>query len=153
MVEFSSDFCSLGRLAMLLAMTQTRELEEEIKQLIVSLNMHCCVTEVGGVENEFKKSLIRNTLGAAYANKIINKNSIDTHALMHAAVEAGRSFTSNIPFISSFKMKLAIVKNDRWICVAAFGEGGIHALSSHNRAGMGMMHLGPSDCNDEKSPM
>ncbi|MEL7566631.1 MAG: HutP family protein [Dehalobacterium sp.] len=141
MIEISSDFCSLGRLAMLLAMTQTRELEEEIKQLIVSLNMQCCVTEVGGVENDFKKSLIRNTLGTAYANKIIEKNTLDTHALLHATIEAGRSSFSNSTFNTSFKMKLAIVKNDRWICVATFGEGGMHALSSHNRAGMGMMHL------------
>lgn len=141
MMEISSDFCNLGRLAMLLAMTQTRELEEEIKRVIVSLNMQCCVTEVGGVENDFKKNLVRNTLGAAYANNIIKKDSIDTHALLHAAIEAGRSSFSASTFNTSFKMKLAIVKNDRWICVAVFGEGGMHPLSSHNRAGMGMMHL------------
>jgi len=142
MAEISSEFCDIGRLALLLAMTQTRELEEEIKQLIASLHMQCCVTEVGGVENDFKKSLIRNTLGAAYASNLIRKNSNDTHALVHATIEAGRSSFSNITtFNTSFKMKLAIVKDDKWICVATFGEGGVHPLSSHSRAGMGIMHL------------
>lgn len=142
MAEIGAEFYSLGRLAMLLAMTQTRDMEEEIKKLIASLSMQCCVTEVGGVENDFKKTLIRNTLGAAYANKLIKKNHVDTHALLHATIEAGRSSFSNTIFNTSFKMKLAIVKDEEWICVATFGEGGTHVLSSHSRAGMGMMHLG-----------
>ena len=129
MVEISSEFYSIGRLAMLLAMTQTRELEEEIKQLITSLNMHCCVTEVGGVGADFKNTLVRNTLGAAFANKIVKKDSLDTHALVHATIEAGRSSFSSETLITSFKMKLAIVKDDKWICVATFGLGGIHASS------------------------
>lgn len=142
MITISANFMTLGRAAMLLAMSQTREQEEEIKQLIKSCGMQCCVTEAGGVESDFKSQSIRNILGAAYANKIIEKNSIATHALLHAAVEAGRNLFYNMPVITSLKMKFSVVKNDEWICVAAFGDCGMHTLTSHDRSGMGMMHLG-----------
>lgn len=142
MHTMNANFITIGRAAMLLAMSQTRKQEEEIKLLIKSCGMQCCVTEVGGIEADFKTQSVRNILGAAYANKIIEKNSIATHALMHAIVEAGRALFYNMPVITSLKMKYGVVRNDEWICVAAFGDCGMHTLTSHNRSGMGMMHLG-----------
>lgn len=145
MVVIDNDFLTLGRAAMLLAMSKTREQEETIKELVQSCGMQCCVTEVGAVETDFKSQSVRNILGAVFASNLIKKNTPATHALLHAVVEAGRALFYNMPVITSLKMKWAIVKDSEWICVAAFGDCGMHTLTSHNRSGMGMMHLGHSD--------
>ncbi|HHT62441.1 MAG: HutP family protein [Bacillota bacterium] len=141
MISVTPDFLTIGRAAMLLAMSRTSEEETEIKKLLHLCGMKYCVTEVKGVDQDFKNKFTRNLLGAALSNGIIEKEPPSMHALLHASLEARRNLFPDEPVITSSAMKVSIVRNEEWICVALFGDCGMHPITCHDRAGLGMSHL------------
>ncbi len=141
MITITSDSLSIGRAAMLLAMSRTLEEENELKRLVSLSGMKYCVTEVKGVDQDFKNKFTRNLLGSALSNGVINKDSHSMHALLHASLEAKRSLFPDEPIHISSSMKISIVKDEKWICVAIFGVCGMHPLTNHDRVGLGMSHI------------
>jgi hut operon positive regulator len=139
---FEVDNLSVARAAILLSMSRTRKEEDEIKDAIISQGMRCCVTEAGGVQENFKSKMVRNTLGMALANNVIVKNYQNVHALMHAVLEAETALLLNADLISSIAVKIAVVRDDEWICVSIFGDCAMHMVCHHERSGLGVMHLG-----------
>ena len=81
MISVTPDFLTIGRAAMLLAMSRTSEEETEIKKLLHLCGMKYCVTEVKGVDQDFKNKFTRNLLGAALSN-VIEKEPPSMHALL-----------------------------------------------------------------------
>lgn len=132
----------LGYCALRLAMSRTIAEETALKQEYQAQGMRLVVTEVGGnTKRDFQEKVGRAVLGAAMNAGIIKKLPYEIHALLHATDEAKRGTILNLSSEANLAVKLAIVRNDHWISVAIFGESAIHPLTSHERCGLGVMHI------------
>lgn len=139
----SIDKPSLERAALFLSMSETREKEDELKQWMISQNLFCAVTEIGGTVATLQPTgkLTHSVISAATNTGIINKEAKSIHALVHATSEASSSVFVHTHSNASFALKIAIVTDRNWIAVAMFGRSSLHALSEHYRVGLGYMHL------------
>ncbi|NLT49101.1 MAG: hypothetical protein GXX92_11885, partial [Clostridiales bacterium] len=79
---------SLGRLAVLLAMSENREEENLWKELITKQNYKCVATEVSGTLDDFLNNVIKNAVTAALRTNVIEQSVKDIHAINHAVLEA-----------------------------------------------------------------
>jgi HutP. len=135
---------SAGTAAMLLALTHTISDEEAVKKMVSELGYRFVVTEVGGNSGltEFQSKTTRAVIGAALNSGLLSKSPTNYHALLHAAEEAKRGILTNVSSGSSLAVKIAIVRDASWIAVAIFGESALHPVTNHERAGLGIMHIG-----------
>ncbi len=141
-INISFGNLTVGRAAMLLALTATREEEDTLKAIIEQgKNIKCAVTEVGGKVNDFKEKITNSVIGAALNCGVINKDSRQVHALLHATMEAENGMLFGSAIGLNLAVKVGIACDAEWIAVALFGQSGAHFLTSHERAGFGLMHL------------
>lgn len=139
----NQDKPSLERIALSLALTETREKEDELKKWMVSKNVYCAVTEIGGTFAALQPTgkLTHSVLSAAINTGIINKEPKNIHALVHATLEASNSVFIHTNSNASYALKIGIATDRDWIAIAIFGRSSLHALSEHCRVGLGYMHL------------
>ncbi len=143
-ISFSLKFNSegqVGRAALLLAATLTKDDEDSIKNRLSELGWRCVATEVGGVFGDLPQKITRALVGAALNGRVIEKDQGEMHALMHAAFEALDAFIPSGLLEASVGAKIAIVRNSRWISVAVMGDTAYHAVAHHERFGLGVMHI------------
>jgi hut operon positive regulatory protein len=135
---------SVGTAAMLLALTRTMQDEEAVKKMLSSQGFRFVVTEVGGnsAQSEFQMKATKAVIGACMNTGLIAKTPTNYHALLHATDEAKRGIMVNVASSTSVAVKIAVVRDEHWIAVALFGESALHPLTNHDRAGLGVMHLG-----------
>ncbi len=132
----------LGRRALTLAMTESREDEEEYKTCLMLEGLQCVATEVGGSsDGDYQSKITKAIIGAALNSGVIEKEPRSIHALMHAADEAKRGVIVNLASPVNLATKVAIVRNVGWVAVALYGESSLHVFSGHERVGLGVMHL------------
>lgn len=132
----------LGRKALLLAMTETDAEEESYRRTLSLQGFRCVATEVGGSsEGDFQQKMARAVIGAALNSGLVEKEPRSVHALVHASEEAKRGLIVNVASSVNLAVKVAIVRNDKWVAVALFGSSSLHSLSCHERVGLGVMHL------------
>jgi hut operon positive regulator len=131
----------VGRAAVLLALTKDTETEIAWKQHIEGKGWKVVATEVGGLLSDLPQKLVRALVGASLNAGVIEKNSREMHALIHAAMEAGNGFVPEGVVEISIGAKIAIVRNDNWLAVAIFGDCAVHIVAHHDRCGLGIMHI------------
>ncbi len=134
---------SVGTAAMFLALTQTIHDEAIAKQIVSKAGFRAAVTEVGGKTtfSEFNDKFNRAVIGAAINSEVIEKEPGSIHALLHAAEEAKQGIVLRPNASVSLALKIAVVRNDTWIAVAAFGQSALHYMTNHDRAGLGTMNI------------
>ena len=132
----------IGYCALRLAMSRTIAEEAALKQEYLDQGLRVVATEVGGsTKRDFQDKVGRAVLGAAMNGGLIEKLPYEIHALLHAADEAKRGAIINLSSEANLAVKLAIVRKQHWIAVAIFGESAIHPMTSHERCGLGVMHI------------
>ena len=132
----------IGYIALRLAMAQTLAEEEQLKSKYRAQKIQFVVTEVGGnTRRDFQEKVTRAVFGAGLNSGLIQKESYEIHALLHAAEEAKRGAIINVSSEANMAVKIAIVRRDHWIAVAMFGESAIHPMTEHERCGLGIMHI------------
>lgn len=138
---------SVGTAAMLLALTRTMTDEDAAKKMLFDIGYRFVVTEVGGTSerSEFQLKTTKAVIGASLNSGLISKSPTNYHALLHATEEAKRGILVNAASSVSLAVKIAVVRDDKWIAVALFGESALHPLTNHERAGLGVMHLGTEE--------
>jgi len=135
---------SLERVAILLAMTETREEEEELrKSLSESFNIRCAVTGLGGTVANLRNTgkLTHSVMSTAFNTGIIQKEARLIHALIHATMEASNSVFTHTNSNASLALKIGLTTNFEWLAVAIYGRSSLHPLLEHARVGLGVMHL------------
>jgi hut operon positive regulator len=137
--DFGAD--DVARAAILLAITKDAAMEAACKQRIEEQGWRVVATEVGGLLSDLPQKIVRALVGASLNAGIIEKNSREMHALVHAAIEAGNSFVTRGIIELSIGAKIAIVRNNNWLAVAIFGDCAAHIVAHHDRCGLGVMHL------------
>jgi hut operon positive regulator len=140
-LEYPLERLDIGRLAVLIAMSISREQENQIKETISSMQYKCCITEVGGEREEFNKKLYKAVMGATLNNDIIVKNSREVHALLHATEEAKKGFLFHEVSSLNIAVKISVVRSKSWIAVAMYGYSAMHSITNHSRVGLGLMHI------------
>ncbi len=134
---------SIGRVAMMLAMTESRDAEEECKMSIMADGSFRkpVATEVSGTLNDFKQKVVKNAVTASIHTNVIEDNPRQIHAVVHAVLEASNGVLIAAMANPSIKVKTAIVSDGEWVAVAMYGVTALHIQSNHERAGLGIMHL------------
>lgn len=133
---------SVGYNALLLAMTRNISDEDRLKKAFQEQKIRFVVTEIGGKSDmNFQDKINRAVIGAALNEQIVDKTPHDIHAVLHAAEEAKRGVLINTTSSTNIALKVAIVRNEHWVAVAMFGESAIHPITSHERCGLGTMHI------------
>lgn len=127
--------------ALFLAMSDSLQTEEAVKEFCKSKGYRYAVAEWGGDGETFKRSIVKTIIGSALYNNIIEKASYSGHALLHAAEEAAANVGLNNALLRQIAVKIAVVRYDRWITVAIYGNFAIYYLTNHKRVGMGTMHI------------
>lgn len=127
--------------ALLLAMSDSLRLEETVKDFCREKGYRYAVTEWGGEGESFKRNVVKTIIGSALHNGIIDKDSCSGHALLHATEEAAANIGLNGALSRQIAVKIAIVRHERWITVAIYGNFAIYYLTNHKRVGMGTMHI------------
>lgn len=141
-LPISSKDMTIGRAAVLLSVSSSREEETALKEYFEKkTGYRCAVTEVGGKTGEFKEKIIHSVIGAALNCGVIDKESKQVHALLHATMEAENGILVDSVVNVNLAVKIGIVSDDDWIAVSMFGQSGAHFLTSHERAGFGLMPL------------
>ncbi len=140
-LDYSLDDLDIGRLAVLIAMSTSREQEAKIKKTLANLDYKFCITEVGGERLEFNRKLYKAVIGATLNNSIIIKNSHEVHALLHATEEAKKGFLFKEVSSLNVAVKIAIVRKNHWLAVGMYGYSAMHSITNHSRVGLGLMHI------------
>jgi len=139
----NQDKPSLERIALSLALTENREKEDELKKIVLSQNVACAVTELGGTYSALQPTgkLTHSVLSAAINTGVIEKEPKAIHAVVHATLEASQGIFIHTNSNASYALKVGIASDRNWIAIAIFGRSSLHALSEHCRVGLGYMHL------------
>ena len=140
-ITYTFDNLSVSRGAMLLALTENREDEDQLKDILRKNNYKCAVTEIGAPLKDFKEKVMKSVVATALNCNIIGSSEVEVHALVHAALEAVHGVLIASLANPSIIVKTSIVTNEKWIAVAMFGSTALHLKSNHERAGLGIMHL------------
>lgn len=138
---FTSEDISSGKVAMLLAMTENRESEENLKAYFNGKGYLNAVTEVAGKSSDLMSKVISAVLGSAIHMEIIHEEPREIHALTHAAIEAFQGIMLDIPLSSNFYIKVAVVRTENWMTIGAYGSTAFHKLTNHPCCGLGVMHI------------
>ncbi len=133
----------VGSAAMALSLTNSISDENKVKQFLLENEYLCAVTEVGGNTSQetFQEKTTKAVIGAALNNNIVEKEAYQIHAILHATMEAKQGILVNVSTSANIAIKIAIVRKERWVAVAMFGESAVHHLTNHERAGLGVMHI------------
>ncbi len=130
-----------GKDALILALS-SREEEITLKEQYKKRKIKFCVTEVGGKSDSgFHSKLTNSVIGAVLNENLFQKTPQNLHALLHATEEAKAGIRLNENPSKNFSLKVAIVIEDGWVAVAIYGESSMHSLTSHERCGLGVMHI------------
>ncbi len=130
-----------GKDALILALS-TREEEIVLKEQYKARKVKFCVTEVGGKsDSSFHGKLTNAVIGAVLNEELFQKTPQNLHALLHATEEAKMGVRINENASKNFSLKVAIVIDEGWVAVAIYGESSMHSLTSHERCGLGVMHI------------
>lgn len=133
---------TVGYNALLLALTRNIQDESRLKEIYKKQGVRFVVTEIGGKsDGNFQDKINRAVIGAGLNEGIVDKTAHDIHAVLHAAEEAKRGILVNTTSSTNIAIKIAIVRDDEWVAVGMFGESSIHPITSHERCGLGVMHI------------
>lgn len=131
----------IGKVAITLALSTDNEAEQILKDKYAKEGYLCAVTAAGGEIPLLAKKINNAVIGACLNNAIIEKTPEEIHSLIHATLEAKEGILLAVPSGASFVGKIAIVRKQRWLAVAIYGQSAMHVLTNHERIGLGIMHL------------
>ncbi len=132
----------IGKIAMLAAISDENE-EHQIKTEVNTSNSgyRLAVTFISGLSSDISKSFVKSIVGCALQNNIIRKSGTQVHAVLHAALDALKGVTHQVPAEASLKLKVGIVSDGEWVAVAIYGDSAFYPITNHERSSLSVMHL------------
>ena len=142
-MEINVKLKRIGKIALIAAASDATE-EEAIKALVngTDSEFKIAVTFVSGLTSDIKKNFIKSLIGCAIQNELIEKKETQIHSIVHAGLDALRGIISDLGTDISLKLKVAIVRDKNWVAVALYGDSAYSAYTNHERASIGVMHIG-----------
>ncbi|HBP63836.1 MAG TPA: nitrogen fixation protein, partial [Desulfosporosinus sp.] len=105
---------SLERAAILLALSETREEEEELRNSFSNIfNIRCAVTGLGGTVANLRHTgkLTNSVMATAFNTGFIQKEARVIHAIIHATMEASNSVFTHTNSNASVALKIGLTTN------------------------------------------
>jgi hut operon positive regulator len=133
----------IGKIALIAACSDEKE-EELVKNLVNNTenDQKLAVTFVSGITTDIKKIFVKSLIGCAIQNDLIEKKDTQVHAIVHAGLDALKGIISDLGADTSLKIKVAIVRDKHWVAVALYGDSAYSSYTNHERASLGVMHIG-----------
>ncbi|RUS68126.1 Hut operon positive regulatory protein [Saezia sanguinis] len=132
----------IGKLALVLAMSEGEEEEKRIKEFIHTIDHTTgAATFITGMSNKITASYAKIIVNTALSSGVIAKHPGQVHAVIHASLEALHAMISLPSVSTSLKVKIGMVSNKKWVAIAAYGYSAFSVYTNHERCGLGMMHL------------
>jgi len=143
MAEIEVNLNRLGKIALIAAASDDNE-EEVLKGLIniPGGEYRLAITFISGMTDNVKSSFVKSIIGCALQNELVEKKNTEIHAIIHAGLDALGGILHQVGADSSLKMKVAIVRDRHWVAVALYGDSAYNPLTNHERASLGIMHIG-----------
>lgn len=131
---------TIGRAAILLAMSEDREQEKSIRENLKKEGYVSVATEVSGPLIDVRQSISKNIVAAAINTGVITNTPTQVHSVIHAMIEAFGGVVSahNAPR-PNLKIKAGIVSDRDWVCVALYALSSYHPSYNHEKIGIGTM--------------
>ncbi|MDR2442921.1 MAG: HutP family protein [Deltaproteobacteria bacterium] len=130
----------IGKIAMLLSMSNDEE-ERYIKEVAAKYGFRVALTYIAGEAQKLNATYSKSVINAAVAGGVIKKMPNQVHSVLHASLEAFQSMMPKTSVSNNILTKVAIVADSHWLAVTTYGDSAFSALTNHERAGMGIMHL------------
>nr|WP_305144872.1 HutP family protein [Anaerotruncus sp. DFI.9.16] len=127
----------------MLAMTDTREDEEILKQVFAEYGLRSVVTAATGSNTIIRPKLVNSIIGACLNSGLIEKKPTHVHPLVHAIQEASYSAKIETDVSQNCQLKIAVVRRDPWISIGIYGNIAIHEISNHKTVGSGNQVIAP----------
>lgn len=134
-----TDLC---RLAILLAMTTTQEMEKEIIAEYHSLGVRGAVTTISGFGISSQSNIIRNVVNLCLNTRLIERKREHIHPVCHCVLEVTQSTRASDAIGQNFRFKAAAVRRGSHFALSFYGDLGMHECSSHKSIGVGFQILG-----------
>jgi hut operon positive regulator len=130
----------IGKIAMLLALSDEEE-ERIIKEKFKNSRIKVAVTVIYGLTTQVKENFVKSIIGCAIQNRIIERDSVLAHGVVHAALDSLQGVLHAVPVDASIKMKVGIASDGNWLAVALYGDSALYPLTNHERGALSIMHL------------
>ncbi len=140
-IQLTDENNEVEKLAILLALTDSKDEEKDYIKLYEELGYTATVTGIAGMNDEVKKKIVSSIVGAGLNEGVIKKTLPEMHAVIHATAEATLAIKLDSPVSQSFQLKAVLVRKGDWICVAMYGNMAVHKVTNHKTVGIGVMHL------------
>lgn len=128
-----------ARVAIMLAMTQNKDMEKEMIKKYREAGINCAVSMLSGNDVEGRPKATRCVVGLCLNEGLIEKKPQHIHPVVHAtweAAETSRIVDSTLG--QNFCVKVAAVRHGCWFALCFYGNMGIHEISTHKTVGLGM---------------
>lgn len=140
-VLLNDDEFTVEQAAIFMAMTTTRDKEDEMKALLAKHGFIAIATTVSGDDSIVRKKVIGSVVGACLNANLIQKTKKHVHSVVHATHEACMSGKLGSTVNQNYQLKVAIVRKQDWLSVCLYGDMAIHEYSNHKTIGLGVNHV------------
>lgn len=132
----------LGRIAILLAMTQDQQMEQDFLNHYRAQGIRGAVTIVAGNDTIARSKVVRMVTSLCVNERIIERKTEHLHPVCHAILEAMQSTRCSDAVDQNYLFKTAVVRYRNRFAICFYGNLGMHELTSHKTIGVGMQILG-----------
>lgn len=130
------------QIAIMLAMSRSKEEEKEMLCRYREMGVRCAVTMISGSNAADRHKTIRSIVGLCLNERIVEKKTEHLHPVAHATHEASIcSRIADTVIGQNICVKAAVVHKDCWFAICFYGSMGMHELTAHKTIGVGIMTI------------
>lgn len=130
------------RLAILLALTPTAEIEKELIAKYKEMGIRSGVTMISGFGISSQSHIIRSVINLCLNLDIISRKKEHIHPVAHCVLETTQSTRASDAIGQNFCFKAAVVRKGSHFALCFYGDLAMHELSGHKTIGVGFQILG-----------
>ncbi|HHV72795.1 MAG TPA: hypothetical protein GXX38_09345 [Clostridia bacterium] len=137
----NGSYTLVGRAAIMLALSYTREGEKFLKTELKKNDFACATTCFGSRIDKVKRKITEAVLGTAIKNGVIEKTAEEIRALIKAIKKARSGFCFYPLANTGYVFKAGLVSDGKWIAVALFGQSVFFPENDKEQVGLGIMRI------------
>lgn len=130
------------RLAILLAMTTSPEMESTFIEKYREMGIKSGITMISGYNPGSEGNVIRKVINLCLNTNIISRRREHVHPVAHCALEAMQSTRVFDAISQNCRFKVAVVRKGNHFAMCLYGDLAMHELSGHKTIGVGFQILG-----------
>lgn len=132
----------LCRLAILLAMSTSQDMEKEMIAQYQEMGVRGAVTTISGFGISSQSNIIRSVVNLCLNTHLIERKKEHIHPVCHCILETTQSTRASDAIGQNFRFKAAAVRKGNHFALSFYGDLGMHEFSSHKSVGVGFQILG-----------